>query len=717
MATFRTIDGALECNFMGEVLRIAPWGPDALRVQARPGRTLEAPHVSALLPCDARADAIEIDESRARITVGRIRAEVSLAERYGADVKREAVIRFERTDTGEELLSETRSHFAGPRTRSFKAHASGSWRLEQQFRAYEGESLWGMGQPQHGAMNLKGVSTTLMQQNAHAVIPFVVSSRGYGLLWNNPAVGRAEFARNVTRWTAEATNGLDYWITAGNTPAEIVRAYVDATGHSPEAPDWITGFWQCKLRYRTQDELMAVAREYKRRGLPLSCIVIDFFAWTRQGEWKFDPAEWPDPEGMVAELDAMGVELVVSIWPTVSASSENYRTMTEQGLLLSTERGVPAVIPFPDKDPFGAGFFTYYDVFNPDARRFHWEVVKRNYVDRGIRNFWLDACEPEMRPAHPENVRTALGNGAEMLCAYPLLHEQTYRDGLVGAGVPDGALLCRSAWAGSQRHGVILWSGDVWSDWDWLRAQVPAGLHAGMAGMGWWTTDIGGFYDGHGGSEAFRELLVRWFEFGVFSPICRLHGFRVPDDVPPPAPGEPVTYGQDTFNIFTNTGGANEVWSFGTRVEEVLTELLALRERLRPYLSEAFARYARTGEPVMAPLFYQFPDQPDLHDRADAYMFGGDLLVGPVLEPGAEGRDVALPVGEDWVEAWTGVEHGGGRVARVAAPWGRPPVFIRKDRAAALGPIFDAASSEPKQTAAAMPADRGTQRPQHGGLG
>ncbi len=689
MTVFSEVDGGLEIRFMGETLRILPWGPNALRVRARPGRELAAPHVDALLPASQQAGVVVIGETSARVMNGRIAAEVTLKERYGADIKREAVIRFVRSDTGEELLSETRSHFAGPRTRNFKALASGSWRLEQQFSAYEDESLWGLGQPQHGAMDLKGVSTTLLQQNAHAVIPFVVSSRGYGFLWNNPAVGRAEFARNVSRWTAEATNCLDYWITAGDTPAEIVRAYVDATGHSPQAPDWITGFWQCKLRYRNQDELMSVAREYKRRGLPLSCIVIDFFAWTRQGEWKFDPTEWPDPEGMVAELDAMGVELVVSIWPTVSASSENYRAMTEQGLLLSTERGVPVVIPFPDKDPFGAGFFTYYDPFNPAARAFHWDVVKRNYVDRGIRNFWLDACEPEMRPAHPENVRTALGNGAEMLCAYPLLHEETYRAGLIEAGIPQGALLCRSAWAGSQRHGVILWSGDVWSDWDWFRAQIPAGLHAGMAGMGWWTTDIGGFYDGHGGSEAFRDLLVRWFEFGVFSPICRLHGFRVPDDVPPPAQGEPVTYGQDTFNIFTNTGGSNEVWSFGERVEEVLVGLLALRERLRPYVEAAFARYARTGDPVMSPLFYHFPEQKELFDRGDAYMFGADMLVAPVLEPGAEAREVNLPAGETWVDAWTGAEHPGGTTPTMAAPWGRVPVFIRKARAQDLRPIFE----------------------------
>ncbi len=693
MGAFSQTDGGLECRFMGEVLRIAPWGDDALRVRARPGTALVPGPVDALLPVQDQTARIEIGEDRASITRGRLRAEITLTTRYGADIKREAVIRFLRADTGAELLAETRSHFAGPRTRNFKAIASGSWRLEQQFAAYEGESLWGMGQPQHGCMDLKGVSTTLLQQNAHAVVPFVISSRGYGLLWNNPAVGRAEFARNVTRWTAEATGGLDYWVTAGDTPAQIVRAYVGATGRSPDVPDWVLGFWQCKLRYRTQDELLGIARDYKRRGLPLSCIVIDFFAWTRQGEWKFDPADWPDPKAMVQELRDMGVELMVSIWPTVSASSEHYKTMTERGLLLTTERGIPAVIPFPDKDPFGPGFFTYYDAFNPEARAFHWDIVKRNYLGHGIRHFWLDACEPEMRPAHPENVRTALGNGAEMLCAYPLLHEGAYREGLAQAGAGDGVLLCRSAWAGSQRHGVILWSGDVWSDWDWFRAQIPAGLHAGMAGLGWWTTDIGGFYDGHGGSDAFRELLVRWFEFGVFSPICRLHGFRVPDDVPPPAPGQPVSYGQDTFNIFTNSGGSNEVWSFGKTVEDVLVHLLALRERLRPYLEAAFRHYAQTGDPVMAPLFYHFPDQPALHDRADAYMLGPDLLVAPVLQPGATGRHVALPEGEDWVHAWTGTAHTGGTSPEIDAPWGQIPVFLRAARAKALAPLFETAAT------------------------
>ena len=385
----------------------------------------------------------------------------------------------------------------------------------------------------------------------------------------------------------------------------------------------------------------------------------------------------------------MGIETMVSVWPTVSASSEHYRTMTENGHLLTTERGVPVIIPFPDKRPFGPTFLTYYDAFNPAARDFHWDVVKRNYIDNGIEHFWLDACEPEMRPAHPENVRTAMGNGAEMLSAYPLLHEQRYRQGLNEEG-RNGVLLCRSAWAGAQKHGVILWSGDVWSNWDWFRAQIPAGLHAGMSGMGWWTTDIGGFYDGHGASEAFRELLVRWFEFGVFSPICRLHGFRVPDDVPVPGPGEPVTYGQDTFNIFTKTGGANEIWSFGEQVEAVLTGLLRVREALRPYLKECFEDYARTGDPVMAPVFYHFGGEDCDHHDAGRYMLGEDLLVAPVLQPDVQTMTVDLPEGADWVHAWTGRSHAGGSRADVACPWGQCPVFVRAEAASRFLAVFPA---------------------------
>ncbi len=669
--------GGLVCRFAGEVIRIEPWGLDALRVRARPNaREVTAGRVEVLLPPAQAPAEITIREESARITSGRIGAEVRMQIRLGAEVKREPVLRIFRTDTNETLLEEARGHFAGPSPRAFRALAGDSWRLEASFAAQPGEKLYGLGQPQHGLMDLKGVSTTLVQQNTHVVVPFILSSRGYGFLWHNPATGRAEFATNITRWTADATSQLDYWVVAGNTPAEILSRYADATGHSPNFPEWASGFWQCKLRYRTQEELLSVAREYKRRGLPLSCIVIDFFHWTRMGEWRFDPAEWPDPDAMMRELRELGVETMVSVWPTVQSNAETWPEMRERGFLMRTERGAPVTNVYPDKHPLASHFCTYYDATNPEARAYVWDKARQNYLRHGIANFWIDSCEPELRPNHPEQVRLLLGNGAEVLNAYPHLHIEGFREGLKEAGHPDGVLLVRSAWAGSQRHGVILWSGDVWSTWRDFRAQITAGLHAGLSGLGWWTTDIGGFYEGIGKDPGFRELLVRWFQFGVFSPVCRLHGFRVPDDLPLPNDGVP-TYGDDTFRIFTATGGANEVWSYGEELYRVFVELLFLRERIRPYLMAQFAEHARTGAPVMRPLFFDFPGDAACWDAADSYMLGPDLLVAPVVEPGARSRGVHLPRGARWRCAWTGAEHDGGSTIEADAPLDRIPLFLR----------------------------------------
>ena len=181
-------------------------------------------------------------------------------------------------------------------------------------------------------------------------------------------------------------------------------------------------------------------------------------------------------------------------------------------------------------------------------------------------------------------------------------------------------LLCRSTWAGGQRYPVILWSGDVWSTWEHYRVQIAAGLHAAMSGLGWWTTDIGGFYEGHAENPDFRDLLVRWFEFGVFSPVCRLHGVRVPNDVPFSAPDGEVEYGRELFHVFTDTGGDNELWSYGPETEAILTRLLHLREDLRPYISHLMRDYASTGVPPMRPLPFAFPEDPDSFSPQGVYM-------------------------------------------------------------------------------------------------
>ena len=255
------------------------------------------------------------------------------------------------------------------------------------FEAFPGEKIFGMGQYQDLRLDKKGSVLELCHRNSQASVPFYVSSRGYGFLWNNPAVGQAVFGENRTEWTARSTRKMDYYITCGDTPADIERNYSAVTGRTPMMPEYGMGYWQCKLRYRTQEELMKVAREHKRRGLPMDAIVVDFFHWTRQGDYKFEPLDWPDPDAMVKELREMGIETVVSVWPTVDEKSENYGTMADRGYLVRTDRG--------NDVSTWMGAAVYFDATNPGTQKFVWEKCRDNYYRKGIRCFWLDEAEPE----------------------------------------------------------------------------------------------------------------------------------------------------------------------------------------------------------------------------------------------------------------------------------------------------------------------------------
>ena len=364
MVSYHNDNGILEVRHRHEVIRIQAWGADSVRVRAAqyrdPGRQRRARSATPRQTAPT-SDGHTMDGTRAALANGRLRVEVTFdtAESYP-----EPLITFRDPD-GAELLAESREHFWMPGARVFAGNRSGAYEIHQQFAAYPGERLYGLGQRTHGRLNLKGLALDLVQRNGEVSIPFVLSDRGYGLLWNSPAVGRVEFAENATRWQAGQAREIDYWFTAAPTPAEILARYADATGHAPELPAWASGFWQSKLRYRTQDELLEVAREYKRRGLPLSVIVADFFHWSAMGDYRFDPAEWPDPDAMVAELRELGVELMVSIWPTVSPLSENYAEFSDQGLLVGADQGVEFQQTIQDKGMAAPMPVAFYDPTNP----------------------------------------------------------------------------------------------------------------------------------------------------------------------------------------------------------------------------------------------------------------------------------------------------------------------------------------------------------------
>ncbi|MCL4489617.1 MAG: family 31 glucosidase, partial [Chloroflexi bacterium] len=425
MFGFRQDDNRLIYEFNHEQVQIEPWGHNSLRVRATMNAQIRDNPNGALLDPAATQSQIEINESSAIIRNGKLAAEVSLEE---------GKTRFFSPMTGAEYVVEQAPRIGWPPARNFAAVNGELFRVDVWFKAYEGERFYGLGQHQHGRLDQKGCVIDLFQCNTEVTIPFLISNRGYGFLWNNPAVGRVELGNNATRWVAEATPQVDYWVTVGDTPAEILEHYVDATGHAPMLPEWAAGFWQSKLRYGTQDELLSVAREYKRRNLPLSVIVLDFLHWTAQGDWRFDPVKFPDPAAMVRELESMGVRLMVSIWPTVNPHSRNFKEMTQRGLLVSTERGSPMGRPFRDTKPEGPLTVQFYDATNPEARQYLWEKVREGYYTQGIKLWWLDACEPDYFPFHADNVRYHLGNGLVVTNLYPMLHEQGFYEGMRAEG-------------------------------------------------------------------------------------------------------------------------------------------------------------------------------------------------------------------------------------------------------------------------------------------
>jgi alpha-D-xyloside xylohydrolase len=643
----------------GQTLLAETWGPDAIRVRSSLG-PVRGDVPGALAgpggPASPGARA-KVADGAAQLVNGQLTVELTA----GDSDHGQAMLRFSRTDTGAELLAEQPAHFWWPGPRLFTPAGHGAHRVEQRFRGYDGERLFGLGQHSHGRLDQKGTVLDLVQRNGEVTIPFLMSSRGYGLLWNSPAIGRVELAANGTRWVADSAPQIDYWITAGQ-PAEILARYADVTGHAPVLPEWASGFWQSKLRYRTQDELLAVAREYARRGLPLSVIVADYFHWTHLGDWKFDPAEWPDPAALTAELRGMGVKLMVSVWPSVSPASENYPPMRDGGLLIGTEYGPLAQATWPDKGISVPVDVAFYDATNPAAREFIWARVRDNYLrSYGVDVWWLDACEPELRPGFQANLRYHAGPGLEVGNMYPREHARAFYEGMQAEGRHEVVSLVRSAWAGSQRYGAVLWSGDIPATFASLRAQIRSGLNVAVSGIPWWTTDIGGFHGGDPDDPEYRELVVRWFQFGAFCPLFRLHGNR-----------EPVM----PFGL-EQTGGPNEPWSFGPEAYDCISEVMFLRERLRPYVLAQMRVAHESGLPPMRPLFVDFPADPRAWEVDDCYMFGPDLLVAPVADHGARSREVYLPAGASWTNAWTSETAAGGETIRVAAPLDRIPLFLR----------------------------------------
>ncbi|KAK5360231.1 hypothetical protein LTR20_004238 [Exophiala xenobiotica] len=634
---------ALHFTYDSEHVQIEPWGPNALRVRATKEHTLPAENWALSITPPSSSPSISIHDDHAEITNGSITATVSSRGKI--------IIR---NSKGQRILEEyqrNRVDVEDPKcsallvdAREFKPLLGGDYHLTYRLESVDRkEKIYGMGQYQQSFLDLKGLDLEMAQRNSQASVPFMLSSLGYGMLWNNPAVGRAVLGKNIMSFEARSTKVLDYWIVAGDSPARIVEAYADVTGKVPMMPEYGLGFWQCKLRYQTQEELLEVAREYRRRNLPLDVIVVDFFHWPKQGEWKFDPTYWEDPDAMIKELQSMNIELLVSVWPTVDKRSENYDYMLEHGMLIRQDRGLRVAMDFQ-------GDTVHADFTNPAARDFVWKTAKKNYYDKGIKLFWLDEAEPEYNVYDFDIYRYHSGTVLSTGNAYPVDYARAFYEGMVKDGKQkDVCNLIRCAWAGSQKFGTLLWSGDIASSWGSFRDQFAAGLNVGIAGIPWWTTDI-----------------------GCFCPVFRLHGHREPMQ-----PQHGTTGGATCIS-----GAPNEVWSYGEECYEIMKKYLLLRERLRDYVRGLMTQAHERGTPVIRTLFFEFPDDAECWEVEDQYLFGSKYLVAPVLYKGMDKRQVYLPKGAKWRrfddgEVKDAEELEGGKTVEVDCPLAVMPVFER----------------------------------------
>ena len=655
MQYFEKQGNALIFRQDGETVRMEPWQKDSLRVRGTLLSEIEEGSIALLDPEPVEAEIELVDELKATIKNGKIQAVLEL-QPWGQKLR----ITF-LNQKGEVLLSEIANGGAlCLRAHDYRALKGGAYQLKVSFDSNPDEKIYGMGQYQQERMNLKGCNLELAHRNSQASIPFYVSSLGYGFLWHNAAVGEVHFGTNTTEWLARTTKQLDYWVTAGDTPAEIEEHFADAIGKVPMMPEYGLGFWQCKLRYYNQEQVLNVAREYKKRGIPLDVFVIDYYHWPRCGDYRFDEEYFPDPKAMIDELHEMGIETMVSIWPQIDWRSENYEEMKQQGLLVKSNAGVDVQMLFHGNNVF-------LDATNPRTRKYVWEKVKKNYADLGIRTFWLDEAEPEFSTYEYECYRYAAGPVEEIGNIYPREYSRMFYEGQKESGQEDIVNLVRCAWLGSQKYGALVWSGDIFSTYEDFRKQICAGLHMGLCGIPWWTTDIGGFMTDDVNDPDFQQLLIRWYEFAVYSAVFRMHGDRGPHNIPP-------LDDRDFGGGYLYTGQSNELWSYGEENYRIMKKYYDIRISMHDYIKQLYDEASENGSPLIRTMFYEFPDDKKCWELQDQYMFGSEYLVAPIFHLNEFEREVYLPEGR-WEDTRDGKVYEGGQTIRAAAPIDSIPVF------------------------------------------
>jgi alpha-D-xyloside xylohydrolase len=565
-----------------------------------------------------------------------------------------------------------------------------TFRVGASFIAPSDEHYYGLGQNQEGILDYRGRTVDCRHfydapAGETVCVPFLVTNKGYGLIWDNPSATEVSAGlHGHTAWHSNVGERVSFFVIAGSGTDEIYAGYRRLTGKTPLPPKAAFGYIQSKARYGSQREVLEVADGYRTRGYPLDVMVIDWFYWTRMGQLDINPVDFPDPAGMNRTLHEHGLHTLVSVWPRFERESRYFDLLASRGWLLKDADGKPVDGLAMRSDRAGA----LIDSTNPQARAWFWDRIRDNIASAGFDWFWLDETEPDLVP---DGYFYSIGSGDRYHNLYPLVHTQ---------GIDEGSrrdrprernlILARAAYLGSQRYGNLFWSSDINPTWEALQRQVPTGLDFTASGLAYWGNDIGGWQplpEQHtpdrpplvspadarevvGHYDDYPELVVRWYQYATFTPTMRAHGAR----------------------------RATEAWSYGKEAEGIIARYLKLRYALLPYIYSLGKRTYDTGAPFMRPLFMDFPQDPNVANLGDEYMFGPALLVAPVTVQGMQDRAVYLPAGSDWYNFWSSEKLKGGQTVRVSAPIDVIPVFVRAGSILPIGaPILSTAASQPLQ--------------------
>lgn len=639
---------------------------------------------------------------------------------------------------------------------------------EQVFESPADEYIFGLGQFQDGHYNLKNVSRRLTQVNSQISIPFIYSSKGYGLLWHqygltdfNPAdndialekqeqsatvnnqmaevtttsgtqkisqnqslyngkfnvpkdgeysifldlgdMGNRHFvvidgkpcidqsnmwlppttdafvnlnagehhvqvvckssntpklawrhSDNVTKFRSPVTKMLDYVVFFGPSADDVIASYRNLSGNAPMFPQWAYGFWQCRERYSSGKNLIETVKEFRKKNIPMDVIVQDWQYWGNRG-WgvpMFDTLNYANPKGFIKELHDLNSHFNISIWSNPDKNS----TIGKE--FVAKNRFIPNT--------------KWLDYFNPDTRKEYWNTLKENLFAYGVDSWWMDAVEPENDALKGE--KTYMGIGDFYRLTYPLFVSQAVYEGQrLASSDKRVCILTRSAFSGQQRYGVINWSGDIGCNWDTYKRQIVAGLNYIISGLPYWTTDIGGFFRpgrSQYTDEKYHEILTRWYQWGTFNPIFRIHGYQ------------------------TET----EPWKYGQKVENNMRRMLNLRYRLLPYIYSEAWQVTKNGSTVMRPMAMDFNGDTTAIKCQYQFMFGKSLLVFPITEPNVTEWNVYLPQSAAWYDFWTGKRFNGGQTIKTDAPLDKIPLFVKAGSIVPMGKLIQYAREKSADT-------------------